>query len=209
MLTATGQNAMLTGGLGNAITHVSLHTGNPGSTGTNEATGGSPAYARKAVTWAAASAGTRANGTSSLVFDVAAGSTILFAGYWDAISAGNFYGYSGIGASLLGGNGAAATSDLITSYAHGLVANDRVFFQDVSEALPTGIAEGTVYYVISTGLTTDVFSVSTTLGGGALDITGAGDVRWEQTKPETFGSQGTLTMAIGAIVLDATLSGTA
>lgn len=33
--------------------YISLHTGDPGTTGANEATGGSPAYARKLTTWAA------------------------------------------------------------------------------------------------------------------------------------------------------------
>jgi len=32
------------------VTHLSLHSGDPGSTGANEVTGGDPAYARVAVT---------------------------------------------------------------------------------------------------------------------------------------------------------------
>jgi hypothetical protein len=38
------------------ITHLSLHTASPSTTGANEATGGSPAYARKSVTFNAAGA---------------------------------------------------------------------------------------------------------------------------------------------------------
>ena len=37
---------------------ISVHTGSPGTTGASEATGGAPAYARKATTWGAASGGT-------------------------------------------------------------------------------------------------------------------------------------------------------
>jgi hypothetical protein len=52
--------------------YISLHTGNPGSTSTpaNEATGGSPAYARKATTWTVS--GAQATG-SAVTFNVPAG----------------------------------------------------------------------------------------------------------------------------------------
>ena len=66
------------------ITHLSLHTATPGTTGASEATGGSPAYARKAVTFnAAGAAGPLGSGlqpatvgvawSSEVTFDVAAG----------------------------------------------------------------------------------------------------------------------------------------
>ena len=71
-LNTNGQNACLSGGLGNTVTYLSLHTGVPDSTGSLEATGGSPAYARKAVTWAAAASGQRAN-SGTITFDVPAG----------------------------------------------------------------------------------------------------------------------------------------
>jgi hypothetical protein len=41
-------------------------------------------------------------------------------------------------------------------------------------SLPTGITEGTSYFVIATGLTTDAFKFSTTLGGAAVDVTASG-----------------------------------
>lgn len=70
------------------ITYLSLHTSDPGTTGTGEATGGSPAYARKATT-VTASAGV---GTSTQVtFDVPAGTYTHF-GTWSALTAGTFYG---------------------------------------------------------------------------------------------------------------------
>lgn len=63
------------------VTQVSLHTGDPGPTGVNnECTGGSPAYARKSLTFAAASGGT-ATASSTPVFDVPAG-TYTHVGYW-------------------------------------------------------------------------------------------------------------------------------
>lgn len=67
---------------------ISLHTADPGSTGTGEATGGAPAYARKPVTF------TVSNGVATgvqVTFDVAAG-TYPYFGLWSAATGGTFYG---------------------------------------------------------------------------------------------------------------------
>lgn len=77
------------------ILYLSIHTTTPGTTGANEATGGSPAYARKATT-VTASGGT---GTSTQVtFDVPAG-TYGFFGCWTAITGGTFLGGNALSAS--------------------------------------------------------------------------------------------------------------
>jgi hypothetical protein len=69
----------------------------------------------------------------------------------------------------------ADTADLITSPAHGFVTDDRVVFEAIEGvALPTGLVEGTRYFVLAAGLTTDAFKVSATSGGAAIDITVAG-----------------------------------
>ena len=62
------------------IDTASLHTGDPGDAGANEVTGGS--YARKAITYNAASGGNLDSSTVPL-FDVPAGVTITHSGYWD------------------------------------------------------------------------------------------------------------------------------
>lgn len=207
MLTATGENAAVDG-LKAVVSHLGLHTGNPGSAGSNEVTGGSPAYARKAVTWGTSAAGVVANITTALAFDVPAATTVYVAGFWSALTVGTFHGYAGIGTSLIQGNAYAAdTGDVLSSAAHGLVNGNNVFLEDVGETLPAGLSEGVVYFVV--GATTDTFQLSLTLGGSAVAITANGDVKFSQTKPETFGSQGTLTIGIGSVVLDATPSGTA
>lgn len=65
-------------------THASLHTGNPGTTGANEATGGG--YARKALTWTeGASDGSTA--AAQVEFDVAAG-TYTHVALWTAPTEG-------------------------------------------------------------------------------------------------------------------------
>lgn len=69
------------------VTYLSAHTADPGSTGANEVTGGSPAYARKAATWSAPSGGAI---TASVTFDIPASTTVAFVGGWDAVTAGNF-----------------------------------------------------------------------------------------------------------------------
>ena len=72
-------------------THYSLHTADPGATGTSEVTGGSPAYARKATAWNAPSAGDLDN-SNTPVFDVPAGTTVTHYGLWNALTVGTFVG---------------------------------------------------------------------------------------------------------------------
>lgn len=67
--------------------YLSLHTADPGTTGTSEATGGSPAYARKQTTWGSPSGGAITG--SSVTFDVPAG-TYTHWGRWTAVTGGTF-----------------------------------------------------------------------------------------------------------------------
>lgn len=72
------RNAMATQ-YGVAAPFGTLFTADPGATGTvtGECTGGSPAFARKAMSWGAASASAV---TGAPVFDVASGTTVTFFG---------------------------------------------------------------------------------------------------------------------------------
>lgn len=69
--------------------YISLHTADPGGTGANEASGGSPAYARKALSWGSASSG--AASATQVTFDVPAGTYTHF-GLWSAVTAGTYRG---------------------------------------------------------------------------------------------------------------------
>jgi hypothetical protein len=89
-LTSAGENALLAG-LTASATYASLHTADPGTSGTSEVTGGSPAYARKAITWASPSNGSVAT-SANLVFDVPGSTTISYIGYWTAETSGTFLG---------------------------------------------------------------------------------------------------------------------
>jgi hypothetical protein len=193
------------------ITHVAVwQLADPG-TGTNaagtEATGGTPTYARQAVTWGAAASEVKQN-TNALTFDVPAG-TYGFLCFFNASTGntGNFRGYVPINGTVRGFFSVDTTlaNDQFLSPGHGLANGDRVMlFNVLGTALPTGVAEGTIYFVVSAA--TDTFKVSTTSGGAAVDLTGVGggEGYFEKVIPETFASQGQLTVAVGALTLDLT-----
>lgn len=78
--------------------YISLHSADPSTTGANELTGGSPAYARKAASWAASSGGAKST-SGSLTFDIPSGSTVSHFGLNSASTAGTFYGGGALSAS--------------------------------------------------------------------------------------------------------------
>lgn len=92
---------------------ISLHDGDPSTTGANEATGGSPAYARKQTTWSAgASDGSIAG--SQVTFDVPAG-TYTHIGVWTAATSGTFIGGFALSSSAtLSGQGQVLVTPTIT-----------------------------------------------------------------------------------------------
>jgi hypothetical protein len=100
---ATAKNLMLDS-LTAVVDFLSLHSGAPGAGGSNELAGGSPAYARKAVTWNAAS-GSSATGNSLPTFDVEGGDTVAYVGLWDAVTSGAFYGFADVTDEVFGGQG--------------------------------------------------------------------------------------------------------
>ena len=197
-LNDAGRNATVDG-LAAVATFASLHSGDPSTTGANELTGGSPAYAREAITYAAAATGTKAN-SAALTFDVPA-STVAHVGLWSAVTAGTFYGYFPAGGFTPFSANPDATSDAFTSYAHGLANTNQVLVYDIQAAgLPAGFTEGTIYFVVSAA--TDTFQLSATSGGAAITVTTSGEVGIQRVLPEVFAAQGQYQVAIGALVLD-------
>lgn len=81
------------------------------------------------------------------------------------------------------------TADEILCPAHGYSAGQEIVFLDVEGAgLPTGITEGDTYYVRTTGLTVDKFTISTTgAGGSAVAITAQGSGYIAKTGPKVVG----------------------
>lgn len=96
--------------LATLITHASLHTADPGTTGTNEVSGGSPAYARKSITWNAASAG-NLDSSNAPVFDVPASTTVTHVGFWSAVTGGTFYGSADVTDEAFGAQGTYTLTD--------------------------------------------------------------------------------------------------
>lgn len=84
--TTTEKNSLATK-YGADSPYASLHSAAPGSTGASEISGGSPAYARKAITWGAAAGG---QVTGTVTFDVPSGVTVAGAGLWSAATGGTF-----------------------------------------------------------------------------------------------------------------------
>lgn len=216
---ATAWNAALdaldeTAGAG-AITHVGVHesSGDPGTgltAGGTEASGGSPAYARLPAVWDGAAAGQKTN-LSSFAFDVPAGSYAYFT-LWNALTGNSGTQYLGFlpfgGTTPKKGFFSCDTNlanDDLQSIAHGMNNDDRVILYNVfAESLPTGLTEGFLYWVV--GVTTNTFQVATTSGGSPVDITvlGGGEGFWQRVVPEVFASQGQITVAATALVLDIT-----
>jgi hypothetical protein len=216
----SGKNLMLDaldeGATPPGITHVGVHqiTNDPGtSTNANsgEPTVGTAGYARQSVQWVAATGGQKAN-SNALTFDVPAGTYGYFT-LWNNATAnsGNYRGYIPFGGSTSLKGFFSVDTDLSTdtlfAVAHGMSDGDRVILFNVfSEALPTGtgLTEGALLYVVASSA--DSFKVSTTSGGSPIDITakGGGEGYWQRIVPESFGAPGQITVAAGALVLDAT-----
>lgn len=206
ILTDATKNALLdsaqAGSLTAATAHLGLHTA-LGASGA-EVTGGSPVYARKAITWNAAASGSK-DIAAAQTFDVPAGTTIVAVQLWSALTVGTSRAWMPAGSSArraFSVDSAGVTNNDIFSPAHGLTTDNRVvFWPTIGAGLPTGLAEDTGYWVISTGLTTDSFRVSTTQGGGAVDITAIGDGDVQKYTPEVFAAQGTYQVTSFAVSL--------
>lgn len=200
---ATAKNLMLDAldeSIATGAKFGSLHTAYS-STGTNEVTGGSPAYARKAATWAAAASGAKAT-SASMVFDVPASTTVRWVGFFDASTAGNFLGMTPNGGGVPQDFVVPdIANDTLECVAHGFSNGNTVVVWAVpGDPVPTGLAEGTVYYVVNS--TTDDLQLSATSGGAAINITAIGAGLLQRLVEETFGAQGTHTVTSATMTLD-------
>jgi hypothetical protein len=127
-------------------------------------------------------------------------------GIYDALTAGNLLDVI----MLFDGSPLAAivnTSDVagntIQSPAHGLTTNDQVRIEQFpgDTPLPAGLSENTTYFVIATGLTADVFELSATQGGAAIDITAAGRMLVMKVVPVTVNQNDAPTFAANKLAL--------
>lgn len=183
MFTDAAKNLMLDAF---GITHASLHSAYPGLSGSSELSGGSPPYARKPITFGAAAAGSKSASNAPL-FDVPAGNTAAWIGFWTAATGGSF-----LGAVPNGGQERKFRIDVIAnvveSAAHGIVNGSEVVF--FNGTTPAPLAGGTPYFVVNA--TADTMQVSSTVGGAPIDLTSPGtyDCIFSKIVRESFGAQG-------------------
>lgn len=202
-LTDSGRNGLVDG-LAALVTHIALL-----DTSLAEVTGGSPAYARKAITETAGATG-QASNTGSLPFDVPAGATVAAVGFRTGLTGGTDLGWwpvdgtSPASVKVATVDAADVTANTITSPGHGLTNGQRVvLLPAMAGSLPAGLSSTTFYFVV--GSATDTFQVSLTSGGAAVDITGSGACFAARCTPEVFAAQGTYTIAASGLVYDGRL----
>lgn len=192
--------------------HVSLHTDLPNEVGgdqtVNEADFGS--YARVAVSratgeWTLATVGTtrsRVSNTNAINFPQATAdaNNPNEIRYWgvgtDASGAGNllYFGHFGDPLEFFTVDDSAVV-DTIIMPDHTLSDADEVIFLSAAGAsLPSGITEGTRYFVVNSSA--DQFQIEATVGGGAINI-GNGDGRGARLTPKSVDTNDTFTIAAG------------
>lgn len=201
-----GDAAGLQNSAANGSLYISLHTAEPGEAAdqiTNEAAYTN--YARVAVARTSGGWTVSANQVSNAAAIAFAacgltGAAITHFGIGtDASGAGKLL-YSGPLGTVVQGPFTAKTDDTITIPGHTLAVDERVaFYPAFGSSLPTGLTEGTIYWV-KTVSGADI-TVSTTQGGGTVDITAIGDgVAFEAaTLAVSIGI--TPSFAIGALVV--------
>ena len=98
-------------------------------------------------------------------------------------------------------NSAGVTSNTFDAPSNGFANGNSVVVWTVpGVGLPTGVSEGTVYWVV--GVATDTLQLSATSGGAAIDITAVGSCYIQRLVEETFGAQGTHTVSTATMTLD-------
>jgi len=133
------------------------------------------------------------------------GAVVKYWGLFDASTGGNLISYGPLvasGASWKIGMAADTSTYDITARSHGMVADDPILVVKVyggQATLPTGLAEGTTYYVVASGLATNVFRVSTSVGGATLAISNVGPFLFIKSASITVTSGGIPTIPAGAI----------
>lgn len=180
-----------------ATVYLSLHTADPADTGGSEVVGGS--YARQAVAFDAPAAGVCVNSAAEEFASMPA-VTVTHIGLWDDVAAGNLLWSGPIGGASFRAFSATNVGDLFTSAAHGYVDTDRVIVTAEPTAglsLPTGVVEGTLYYVVTA--TADTFQLSATSGGAAITLTSDGNGLCVKVSPGQVLVGQTFRIAAGAL----------
>lgn len=199
---ATGLRGSTTAG----SLYLSLHTADPGEAGTQSTSETAytgyvrVAVARSGAGWTIAT--NSASNAAAIAFAQCGvtGATITHFGIGtDSSGAGTLLYSNTLGASNQGPF-TATTADVITIPGHTLAVNDLVaFYAAFGSTLPTGITEGTQYFVKT--VSGNDITISTTSGGATLDITAVGDGVVYKAASLIVSNGITPTFAIGALVI--------
>lgn len=189
---ATGLPAAATAG----NFYFGLHSAWPGLAGSQSTSELSySGYARQA---AARSSGgfTESSGvvtlTAALTFPTAGAGASGTALFWSMGSAssgtGNLFRSGGLGGipvpcTMVASSDVVTSADLVAQ-STGLTNGDSVCFWSNGGTVPSGLTEGTRYYVIS--VSGNTFSVSTSVGGAAVNITADGSCYVQRLTPVTI-----------------------
>lgn len=200
---ATGLRGSTTAG----SLYVSLHTAEPGEAGSqNTSETAYTNYARVAVARSGSGwtvSGNQVSNAAAVTFAQCGvtGATITHFGVGtDSSGAGKLLFKAPL-SSVVQGPFTAKTDDTITIPGHSLAVDERVaFYPAFGSSLPTGITEGTIYWVKT--VSGDDITISTTQGGGTLDITAVGDGVAIESSTLAVSSGITPSFAIGALVIN-------
>lgn len=188
-ITGIGDSGGLRGSVTAGNWHLSACTSWPGEAPTQQSGEATyTGYARASVARSTAAWNAASNGTISPVnnitwgkrTDAGAQQDIMFLTLGDSSSgAGTARIWGACGDATFAARpftAASTASDTVRICGHGLAADNRIAFfnYEAFADLPGGLTEGTVYFVRSSGLTTDEFTIATTSGGTAVDITTLG-----------------------------------
>lgn len=88
-----------------------IYTTAPGASAGTEPSGGSPAYARKSLTWSSPASGII---TATATFDVPSGATIVGAGVHSAATAGTYYDGGSVSSQAFASQGTYAVTFTFT-----------------------------------------------------------------------------------------------
>jgi hypothetical protein len=183
---------------------ASLHSAYPDESGSGaELSGGN--YNRVSITnnttnWPAYSSDQKKNGTA-ITFPTASADWLqaVALAIWDASTSGNMLARAWLGSDA-GKIFTATAADVVTVPGHSLVVNDMVAVIAVPGAtLPTGAAEGTIYFVKT--VSGNDITLSATLGGATLDLTAAGAGLIKKVIPKTVLNGETLSFPANSVVI--------
>lgn len=181
-------NALRNVPLSVANVYVALFTTLPSEAGVGGVEPAGGGYARQAVMFGTPAGGSIAN-TADALFPQASANwgTVVGFGLYDSLAAGNLLYFDYLGAAAKLPFAADAMSNTIESPGHGFVNGDRVVVStEFGGALPGGLAEATLYYVV--GAAAAAFQVSPTTGGAAVDLTTGGSGYVQRVTPKQIDS---------------------